>query len=88
MVTEITDKAKKILKNNNECYGNPIQTLNDIAQIASILTRKELTAVDCVIVLKVLKQVRESRKHNEDNLIDLIGYTEIEEMLKGGANEL
>lgn len=63
-------------------YNDPVQNFNDIAQLASLLTQKNLTAEDCCLVLISLKLIRERFKHKEDNLIDLAGYTEILNRIK------
>ncbi len=58
-------------------YGNPVYSFKLIAQAASISCGRTLSAADCCRVLMAVKQVRESFKHNVDNLVDLAGYTDI-----------
>lgn len=78
----ISTKAIEIVQGaRNEQYGNPVESFKKISQLASLKTNKEITTLDCVRVLQAVKEVRESYKHKEDNLIDLIGYIEIENMI-------
>lgn len=78
----IAEEAIKIVKGHrNNDYGSATESFDRIAKMSSLLCNKEFTALDCVRVLKAVKLVRESYKHKEDNLIDLIGYTEIENQI-------
>lgn len=78
----ISQEAVKIVKGaRNTDYGNPVESFKKIANMASLLCNKEFTPLECLRVMKAVKLVRESYKHKEDNLIDLIGYTEIENMI-------
>ncbi|MGL5913115.1 MAG: DUF6378 domain-containing protein [Bacteroidales bacterium] len=48
-----------------------------MAEIASIMSNKAITADDCVNVLIAVKLSREAFKHKRDNLVDLCGYAHI-----------
>ena len=79
----VLERATLIVESRSILYGDPKKSWEEIAKISSILTNKELTNIDCVKILKVVKLVREKYKHKEDNLIDEAGYLAIEEMLNG-----
>jgi len=85
----IAEEAIKIVKGHrNNDYGSAVDSFERISKMASLMTNKELTPLDCVRVLKAVKLVRESYKHKEDNLIDLIGYTEIEnQIINNGSKD-
>ena len=78
----ILEKASRIVGSRDEQYGDPIQSWEEIATIASILTRKKLTSLDCILILKAVKLVRESYQSKEDNRIDECGYTLIQDMIR------
>lgn len=83
----IAEEAIDIVKGHrNSDYGSPVESFERISKMASLLCNKELTSLECVRVLKAVKLVRESYKHKEDNLIDLIGYTEIENQIINSTN--
>ena len=76
-------KNKSILAEADEIvsdgrgYGDPVETFEHIAEIASAIKRKEFTPDDCCLILMVMKLVREEQFHKKDNLLDLAGYTRI-----------
>jgi len=78
----ILKEADKIVSTRDKIYGDPVKSWKEIAQIVSILINKDVTAIDCVIVLKVAKQVREKHELKHDNRVDQAGYLEIENRLK------
>lgn len=80
----ILEKASKIVSSRDERYGEPVKSWEEIATIASILTKKDLSSLDCVLILKIAKLVRESYYPKEDNLIDECGYTLIQDMILRG----
>lgn len=84
----ILKEALEIVEGSrNANYGNAVDTYNKIAEIASIICDKEITASDCCDVMIVTKLVRESYKHKRDNLVDLAGYAEIANKLRAIRNE-
>ena len=68
----ITSNGRK-----SDDYGKPEQSFGKIAEIASILSNKDLSIQDCINVMISLKLVRESVNHKEDNLVDAVGYLRI-----------
>jgi len=81
----IAEEALQMVSQNEDGYGRPEESWEEIATIASILCRKKLEALDCVKVLKAVKLVRESYKHKRDNIVDEIGYCLVEERVKDGS---
>ena len=79
----ILEEANRIVNGDRQAdYSDPVRNFTDISEIATFLTKKELTAEDCCNVLIAVKLTRERFKHKEDNLIDLAGYTEILNRIK------
>ena len=60
-----------------EEYGDPRISFAYVAQAASCILDKSITEHDVLIILMILKMVRENTGHKRDNLIDLIGYATI-----------
>lgn len=74
----ILKKAEEIVNGSRQQdYGSASESFGKIATIASIMTGKDLTAQDCCKILIAVKIVRESFKHQEDNLLDACGYLEL-----------
>jgi hypothetical protein len=48
--------------------------MQEAAKIASLLSRKELTAVDMYNCMIALKLSRQAYNHKEDNLLDCVAY--------------
>jgi hypothetical protein len=71
-------KANEIVFERNEekerMYGPFQQGMQEAAQIASLLSRKEITAVDMYNCMIALKLSRQSYNHKEDNLLDCVSY--------------
>jgi DNA-binding protein H-NS len=55
-------------------YGPFEEGMEKTAKIASLLTNKDITAVDIYLILTSLKLSRESYNHKEDNLLDAVAY--------------
>jgi len=72
------DEAKKLITSSRaEQYGDQDKNFTLIAEMASLLTGKELTKTDIVKIMISVKLMREKYKHKNDNLVDIIGYTDI-----------
>ena len=71
-------KANEIVFERNEekerMYGPFQEGMQEAAKIASLLSRKELTAVDMYNCMIALKLSRQSYNHKEDNLLDCVAY--------------
>lgn len=74
----ILEEANNIVNGNRDSdYGSSKESFKRISSLASLITNKELTDIDCAKVLIAVKLVRESYKHKEDNLVDACGYLKI-----------
>ena len=74
----ILDEAKAIVEGSRQSdYGNPVESFDKIAKVASMITGGNLSPKECCAVLMAVKIVRESFKHKRDNLVDLCGYAHI-----------
>lgn len=83
MVT-IGDKAKAIIYGDREkTYGHPAKNLERIAKLWSAYLDKELTAYDVSNLMVLLKTARlQNTPAHEDTLVDIIGYTLLQERVK------
>lgn len=74
----ILKKANEIINERSEekerAYGPFIECNRKTAQIASILSGKEITVLDVYNMQIALKLARESYSHKEDNLLDAAAY--------------
>jgi hypothetical protein len=74
----ILQEANKIIYERSEekerMYGPMQEGMEEAAQIASLLSRKEITAVDMYNAMIALKLSRQAYNHKEDNLLDCVAY--------------
>jgi hypothetical protein len=74
----ILEKANGIVYLRNEekerGYGNFHDCMGKTAKIASEMSNKTISVIDCYNVLIALKLARQANKHKEDNLLDAIAY--------------
>lgn len=74
----ILEKANEIINLRSEekqrQYGPMSYTNEKAAQIASLLSGKNVTCSDIYLFQISLKLARESWSHKEDNLLDLVAY--------------
>ena len=74
----IIDEAKEIRGGSRQSdYGDCVANMQRISEIATLINGKKLTPKECTIVLIAVKLSREAFRHKKDNLVDLIGYTDI-----------
>ena len=72
---DIMRNAAEIFNERNPKYGDMRVGMNNVAQIASIITGIELTAHDVALVLHAVKLSRLSGdRKNPDNYIDGVNY--------------
>ena len=80
----ILAEAEEIVNGSRKSdYGDANESFIRIATISSVMTGKELSPEDCCAVMMAVKLVRESFNHKRDNLVDLCGYAELMNRLKG-----
>ena len=72
----LTEAESIVNGSRNSDYGGT-EGIERIANVASILTNKNITAKDLALIMISLKLVRESFNHKRDNLVDACGYMEI-----------
>jgi hypothetical protein len=74
----ILEKANNIVYLRNEekerMYGDFHSCMQKTARIASEMSNKTVSVIDCYNVLIALKLARQANCHKEDNLLDAIAY--------------
>lgn len=74
----ILEKANEIVniraEEKERMYGSFEEGMTKAAQIASLLSNKEITVVDMYNCMIALKLSRQSYNHKEDNLLDAVAY--------------
>lgn len=74
----ILDEANKIVNERSEekerMYGPFSEGMEKAAKIASLMTSKDITAIDMYKCMVALKLSRESYTSKEDNLLDAVAY--------------
>ena len=74
----ILKKADEIINIRSEekerMYGDFEKGMEKAAKLASVMTNKEITAIDMYKCMVALKLSRESYNHKEDNLLDAVAY--------------
>ena len=74
----ILKKANEIVNERSEekerMYGDFQKCMQKTADIASLMSNKEISIVDAYNVLIALKLARQSNAHKEDNLLDALAY--------------
>lgn len=74
----ILQEAERIVNGDRQAdYADPVENFERIANIASILNGREMTAKECCIVMIAVKLSREANKPKRDNRVDLCGYIHI-----------
>jgi hypothetical protein len=77
-IINILEHARKIIYEKSEekdrQYGDFFENMEDAAKIASVMSKKEITAEDVYHSMIGLKFARESNSHKYDNLMDGIAY--------------
>lgn len=70
-----------IVGDRSSDYGSPVECWKKIAKAARQYTGANLGAVDCIRVMRAVKEVRQAYKPKRDNLVDLVNYAVIEQLL-------
>ena len=85
----ILSEAERIVNGERQAdYSDPVENFKHIAEIASAIMAKDITAEECCIVMIAVKLAREGHKHKRDNLVDLAGYVEILHRIKENEVEV
>ena len=79
----ILSEAERIVNGDRQAdYSDPVENFKHIADIASAISKENLSPTTCAIVMIAVKLARENYKHKRDNLVDLAGYVEILSRIK------
>ncbi len=79
----ILSEAERIVNGERQAdYSDPVENFKHIADIASSISKENLSPTTCAIVMIAVKLARENYKHKRDNLVDLAGYVEILNRIK------
>ena len=74
----ILEQANEIVNSRSEekerMYGPFDEGMEKAAQLASIMTGKNIETKDMYLCMVALKLSRESYNHKEDNLLDCVAY--------------
>jgi hypothetical protein len=74
----ILEKANEIVNLRQEekerQYGDFHLSMQKTAEIASLMSNKQISVQECYNVLIALKLARQSNAHKEDNLLDAVAY--------------
>ena len=74
----ILKEADKITNERSEekerMYGPFEESMSKAADIATLMTSKDITTEDMYKCMVALKLSRESHSHKEDNLLDAVSY--------------
>ena len=74
----ILQEANKIIYERSEekarQYGPMQDGMQEAAKIASLLSRKDINAIDMYNCMIALKLSRQAYNHKEDNLLDCVAY--------------
>lgn len=62
-------------------YGPVEDSFQKAAIIASIGTSKDISPTDIAMIMIAVKYVRESAKHDRDNMLDICGYADLNQQL-------
>ena len=79
----ILSEAERIVNGDRQAdYSDPVENFKHISDIASAISKENLSPTTCAIVMIAVKLARENHKHKRDNLVDLAGYVEILNRIK------
>ncbi len=79
-------EAHRIINaDKQEIYGEAHASFQRIADIATIVLGRYMSAEDCALFMICFKLAREAHKHQRDNLVDLCGYAAILQNLLEGS---
>lgn len=77
----LIDNVLKTVNERQQNYNHPSKNFDDIAKMWSVIVGKEITKEQVALMMIALKILRENFKHQDDNLVDIYGYTLCLEML-------
>lgn len=82
----IFQEAEQIIHGERRAeYGSVTDSFAKVAKIWSAITKTEITPAQVGLMMIALKLVRESNKHKRDNLVDIMGYAGLLEIINKGT---
>lgn len=74
ILKEADEIVNKRSEEKTRMYGNFHECMQKTADMASLMSNKEINIKDAYNVLIALKLARQSNAHKEDNLLDAVAY--------------
>ena len=74
ILKEADEIINERVEEKERMYGPFEEGMEIAAKLASLMTSKDITAVDMYKCMIALKLSRESYSHKEDNLLDAVAY--------------
>jgi hypothetical protein len=82
----ILSEADSLVNGDRQkAYGNPVDNMRDIAELASVMIGKQLNNADIAMILACVKLGRLKFQYKADSAIDLCGYIDIYSRCKENA---
>ena len=84
----LTEANRLVAGDRQSQYGHPHENFTDIAEIASALINKKLTAIECAYVMLAVKLGRLKYQYKHDSIVDAAGYLKVIDMIHTRHEEL
>lgn len=81
-MSKIVKEALKVVGGDRkEAYGPVEESFRRIAMVWSSLLKRTVTPHEVALMMIGLKLCRETNKHSDDNLVDIVGYILCDEQI-------
>lgn len=88
MPDKILSKAQEVVYGDRaKRYGDANELFLKVSATYYELTGQDVAPENIVIMMVIIKLVREQYSHQMDNLVDIAGYTELYAQIIGGLDE-
>ena len=74
MKSVLLEAQELVSGSRDKSYGGWSEDFTRTARLASIITKKELTALDIIKIMVCVKLSRSAHRYKRDNLVDIAGY--------------
>lgn len=75
---DVLEEARHLIDGARQAtYGDPSAMWEKVAKAWSLVFGVDVTPEQAVLAMVMLKAVRQTTRHNRDNLVDLAAYAEI-----------
>jgi hypothetical protein len=71
----LVEQSAEIVHERQKNYDSPVKNFTDIATCWSTIVGKTITPNQVALMMIMMKCLRENFVHQDDNLIDIGGYT-------------